>query len=145
VFSAYTKDGKRLAVKKMALNSESAKLIATEIKIMKTSQHPNIVTYYNSFIVDEQLWVVMEFMGAGCLTDVLDQFDTVRLNEAQIAFVAKEVLKALIYIHNMHRIHRDIKSDNILISEAGEVKIGKGFAFTLLHRAGSLTRTPFLS
>ncbi len=83
-----------------------------------------VVCTHDSYIVDEQLWVVMEFMGSGCLTDVLDQFDTVRLNEAQIAYCAKEVLKALIYIHNMHRIHRDIKSDNILLSESGEVKIG---------------------
>lgn len=124
MFSAYTRDRKKLAVKKMALNSDSTKLIITEIRIMKTSHHPNIVNYIDSYIVGEQLWVVMEFMGGGCLTDVLEQFEFVQLSEEQIAFAMKEVLKALIYIHQMHRIHRDIKSDNILLSDTGEVKIG---------------------
>lgn len=91
---------------------------------MKTSHHPNIVQYMDSYIVAEQLWVVMEFMGGGCLTEVLEQFEHVKLNEGQIALACRETLKGLVYIHNMHRIHRDIKSDNILLSDSGEIKIG---------------------
>jgi len=147
VFLAFTQDEKKVAVKKMALNAESTKLIITEIRIMKTSQHPNIVTYYNSYIVGEQLWVVMEYMGGGCLTEVLEQHEFVKLSEPQIALVCKETLKALIYIHEMHRIHRDIKSDNILISETGEVKIADfGYAAQLTQqqeKRNTVVGTPY--
>lgn len=136
VFSATaTKNNQKVAVKKMALNADSTKLIITEISIMKTSKHPNIVEYWDSYKVSEQLWVVMEFMGGGCLTDILDQYESVELSEAQIALVVKETLKALVYIHSLHRIHRDIKSDNILLGENGEVKIADfGYAAQLTQQ-----------
>jgi serine/threonine protein kinase len=70
----------------------------------------------------------MEYMGGGCLTEVLEQFENgVHMNEAQIAFVCRENLRGLAYVHSMHRIHRDIKSDNILLGEDGSVKIGSWF------------------
>ena len=70
----------------MQLNGESLKLLITEISIMKTSHHSNIVDYIDSYIVEDQLWVVMEFMGGGCLTEVLEQFDSV-----QVSCAAKQV------------------------------------------------------
>jgi len=124
VFLAFDKSGNKVAVKKMQLNGESLKLLITEISIMKSSSHPNIVNYYASYIVEDQLWVVMEFMGGGCLTEVLEQFDSVQMTEPQMAFASNETLKALLYIHQLHRIHRDIKSDNILLGDDGSVKIG---------------------
>ena len=76
----------------MALNRESLKLLITEISIMKTSRHENIVDYISSYIVDDQLWVVMEYMGGGCLTEILEQFEYVQMTEPQIAYVCLEVL-----------------------------------------------------
>merc|ERR1712098_508566 len=71
-------------------------------------------------------------MGGGCLTDILDQFDSVKLTEGQIAFTCRQVLSGLSYIHSCHRIHRDIKSDNILIGSDGSVKIADfGYAAQL--------------
>jgi len=113
----------RVAIKKMAMNDESMKLLVTEISIMKSSHHPNIVDYIDSHIVHDQLWVIMEFMGGGCLTEVLEQFEYVQMHETQIALLCQECLKALTYIHSLHRIHRDIKSDNILLGDDGSVKI----------------------
>eukprot|EP01125_Pyxidicula_operculata_P016771 TRINITY_DN57_c0_g2_i1.p1 TRINITY_DN57_c0_g2~~TRINITY_DN57_c0_g2_i1.p1 ORF type:complete len:492 (-),score=114.93 TRINITY_DN57_c0_g2_i1:177-1652(-) len=134
VYLANSKErGGKVAVKKMPVNSENVKLLCTEIVIMKESKHDNIVEYIDSFIVENnQLWVVMELMDGGCLTDVLEQFDNVRLNEGQIAHVCLSTLRALTYIHKHHRIHRDIKSDNILLNSRGDVKIADfGYAAQL--------------
>jgi len=133
VFIATSKTRKeQVAVKKMAINPENLKLLCTEINIMKTSRHSNIVEFIDCFIVDNtQLWIVMELMD-GCLTDVLEQFPKVALDESQIALVCRETLKSLAYIHKNHRIHRDIKSDNILLNGKGEIKIADfGYAAQL--------------
>jgi len=130
-----TRSNKKIAVKKMQLNGESLKLLITEISIMKTSHHEAIVEYIDSYIVEDQLWVVMEFMGGGCLTEVLEQFDSVQMTEPQMAYCCLETLKALVYIHTLHRIHRDIKSDNILLGDDGSVKIADfGYAAQLTQK-----------
>jgi len=130
------KTGQRVAVKKMEINNENIKLLVTEIGIMKTSKHPNIVEYVESYIVEErEMWVVMEFMGGGCLTDVLECFDSVQMTEPQIAYVARECIRSLSYIHSLHRIHRDIKSDNILLGSDGSVKLADfGYAAQLTQK-----------
>jgi hypothetical protein len=130
------KTGLKLAVKKMEINNENIKLLVTEIGIMKTSEHPNIVEYVDSYIVDErEMWVVMEFMGGGCLTDVLECFDSVQMTEPQIAYCCRETLRSLAYIHSLHRIHRDIKSDNILLSSDGQIKLADfGYAAQLTQK-----------
>jgi len=122
-----------VAIKTMPINMENIHLLCTEINIMKSSKHENIVEYIDSFIVDtNKLWVVMELMDGGCLTDVLEQFDHVRLDESQISHVCVTTLRALRYIHRSHRIHRDVKSDNILLNSRGEVKIADfGYAAQL--------------
>lgn len=102
--------GQKVAIKQMGLSNDNAKLLVTEISIMKSSRHPAVVYYNDSFMVDEQLWVVMELMDGGCLTEILEQFGPVRMSEAQIAYVCRETLNALVYIHSLHRIHRDIVS-----------------------------------
>ena len=82
----------QVAIKKMPLRADNMKLLVTEIGIMKDSHHENITGYFDSFIVDNNLWVAMELMGGGCLTEILEQFETVQLTEEQIARVAREVL-----------------------------------------------------
>jgi len=120
-------------VKKMEITKENLNLLVTEIRVMKSSRHPNIVDYIDSYIISEtEIWVVMEFMGGGCLTDVLECFDDIRLNEPQMAFIARETLKSLAHIHSMHCVHRDIKSDNILLGLDGSLKLADfGYAAQL--------------
>jgi len=133
VFVATEKSsGRKIAIKKMPLSAQNMKMLVTEIYIMKESKHPGIVEYFDSFVADDQIWVAMEMMGGGCLTDILDQFEVVKLTEAQIAYTCRQVLSGLSYIHSCHRIHRDIKSDNILIGSDGSVKIADfGYAAQL--------------
>jgi len=89
----------------------------------------------------------MEFMGGGCLTDILEQFETLQMTEPQIAHVCKETLDGLQYIHSFHRIHRDIKSDNILLGMQGEVKLADfGYAAQLTAqkaKRNTIVGTPY--
>lgn len=127
-----TRSNKKVAIKQMDLSAQNIKMLVTEISIMKESSHPSIVAYYESYLVNDKIWVVMELMSSGCLTDILDQFQFIQLTEPQIAFICGQVLAGLSFIHSCHRIHRDIKSDNILIGKDGSVKIADfGYAAQL--------------
>ena len=88
-FQAVT--SRRCAIKKMTLANQNLKLLLTEIAIMKDSHHPNIVDYIDSYIVEEKLWVVMEYLDGGCLTQILEQFDQMQMQERHIARVCLEV------------------------------------------------------
>jgi len=91
---------------------------------MHLNDHPNLVKYIDSFLINKnKLWVVMEYMGGGSLADILFQYNSgLRMTELQIASVCYETLKGLKYLHDSHRIHRDIKSDNILVNNDGSIK-----------------------
>jgi serine/threonine protein kinase len=97
-------------------------LIINEILIMKDSQHPNIVNFIDSYLWHGDLWVIMEYMEGGSLTDVVT---CNMMMEGQIAAVCKEVLQGLIHLHDKGVIHRDIKSDNVLLSLQGNIKLSK--------------------
>ncbi|KAJ1973360.1 Protein kinase [Dimargaris xerosporica] len=114
--------GKKVAIKQMDLSTQPRKeLLVTEINVMKESQHVNIVNYIESFLIHSmELWVVMEYMEGGALTDVIDNNN---ISERQIATICFEVTKGLQHLHSQSIIHRDIKSDNILMSIEGQVKI----------------------
>ncbi|ODV58334.1 YOL113Wp-like protein [Ascoidea rubescens DSM 1968] len=97
-------------------------LIVNEILVMKDSQHKNIVNFLEAYLRgSSELWVVMEYMEGGSLTDVIDRND--RLSEPQIAAICLETTKGLGFLHKKHIIHRDIKSDNVLLDSKGNVKI----------------------
>lgn len=115
-------DNTKVAVKQIDLASQPRKeLIVNEILVMKESQHPNIVNYLDSFLIGKNdLWVVMDFMEGGALTDVIDAN---AMTEKQIATICFETCKGLEHLHSRNIIHRDIKSDNVLLDIRGQVKI----------------------
>ena len=128
--SLYRKDGTdaRVAVKTMDLRHQPRKeLIVNEIIVMKESIHPNIVNYLDSFLVenDTELWVIMEYMNGGALTDVIENNPVI--TEDQISAICNETCKGLAHLHSQDIIHRDIKSDNVLLDSHGRVKISKSF------------------
>ncbi|KAH9916307.1 Pkinase-domain-containing protein [Epithele typhae] len=94
-----------------------AKLIVNEILVMKESQHPNIVNFLDSYLVkNNELWVVMEYMEGGALTDIIENNT---LEEDQISSICLETCKGLGHLHSQSIIHRDIKSDNVLLDAQG--------------------------
>ncbi|CCX34260.1 Similar to Serine/threonine-protein kinase CLA4; acc. no. O14427 [Pyronema omphalodes CBS 100304] len=96
-------------------------LIVNEILVMKESQHPNIVNFLDAFLKgNSKLWVIMEYMEGRALTDVIDNNT---LEEDQIATICFETCKGLEHLHDQNIIHRDIKSDNVLLDANGHVKI----------------------
>ncbi|ELP92729.1 serine/threonine protein kinase 3/4, putative [Entamoeba invadens IP1] len=113
--------GEERAVKKIKIDEEVLNL--QEIKIMQTLKHKNIVGYFGCYELENSLYIAMEFMDRNNLTAILEFFPQVAMKEDQIAYVARETNEALRYVHSFHRIHRDIKSDNILINHKGEVKL----------------------
>lgn len=124
VFTGHEKGTNRLvAIKQMNLEQQPKKdLIINEILVMKESSHPNIVNFIDSYLCGGELWVVMEYMEGGSLTDVVT-FNI--MTEGQIASVCRETLRGLQHLHSKGVIHRDIKSDNILLSQEGNIKLSK--------------------
>lgn len=102
------------------LDQKRKDLIVLEIEVMKDMNHKNIVNYIECFLYKNELWIVMEYLSFGALTDIVME---AIMEESQIATVLKECLLALDYLHENKIIHRDIKSDNVLVGQDGSIKL----------------------
>lgn len=134
-----------VAIKQMDLPNQPRKeLIVNEIILMKEAIHPNVVNYKNSFLVNDQLWVVMEYMEGGALTDIIEQGP---LDEQEIAGICLQTLEGLAHLHKQNIIHRDIKSDNLLMDKDGHVKLTDfGFSAKLTNKnakRATMVGTPY--
>ncbi|XP_037552559.1 mitogen-activated protein kinase kinase kinase kinase 4 isoform X6 [Nematolebias whitei] len=126
----HVKTGQLAAIKVMDVTEDEEEEIKLEINMLKKySHHRNIATYYGAFIKksppghDDQLWLVMEFCGAGSITDLVKNTKGNQLKEDWIAYISREILRGLSHLHAHHVIHRDIKGQNVLLTENAEVKL----------------------
>ena len=110
-----------VAIKQMNLDKQPKKdFLTNEILVLRTLRHENIVNYIDSFIYKNEFWVVMEYMEGGSLTDVVTAN---MMTEGQIAAVSRETAQGLRHLHKHGVIHRNVKSDNVLLSLTGGVKL----------------------
>ncbi|XP_063484453.1 misshapen-like kinase 1 isoform X16 [Symphalangus syndactylus] len=126
----HVKTGQLAAIKVMDVTEDEEEEIKQEINMLKKySHHRNIATYYGAFIKksppgnDDQLWLVMEFCGAGSVTDLVKNTKGNALKEDCIAYICREILRGLAHLHAHKVIHRDIKGQNVLLTENAEVKL----------------------
>ncbi|KAH1165709.1 nik-related protein kinase [Mauremys mutica] len=126
----HVKTGQLAAIKVMNVTENEEEEIKLEINMLKKySHHRNIATYYGAFVKqspagqDDQLWLVMEYCGAGSVTDLVKKTKGNCFKEDWIAYICREVLRGLAHLHLNHVIHRDIKGQNVLLTENAEVKL----------------------
>eukprot|EP01118_Nematostelium_gracile_P014273 TRINITY_DN5522_c0_g1_i2.p1 TRINITY_DN5522_c0_g1~~TRINITY_DN5522_c0_g1_i2.p1 ORF type:complete len:331 (+),score=73.34 TRINITY_DN5522_c0_g1_i2:176-1168(+) len=126
VYKAKDRSGNAVAVKIIGLEEDdSYDDLIVEIEILKKCNHPNIVKYHGSWLKGKEIFIVMELCEAGSLLSIYDEFKkgVVPCTEGQIAFVLRETLKGLAYLHAQDIIHRDIKAANILMTKDGDIKL----------------------
>ncbi|XP_054455696.1 mitogen-activated protein kinase kinase kinase kinase 3-like isoform X6 [Anoplopoma fimbria] len=114
--------GELAAIKVIKLEpGEDFAVVQQEIIMMKDCKHSNIVAYFGSYLRRDKLWISMEYCGGGSLQDIYHV--TGPLSESQIAYMSRETLQGLYYLHNKGKMHRDIKGANILLTDNGYVKL----------------------
>eukprot|EP00924_Labyrinthula_sp_SR-Ha-C_P004495 maker-scaffold_1-snap-gene-2.4-mRNA-1 protein AED:0.23 eAED:0.23 QI:39/1/1/1/1/1/5/56/380 len=131
-----TKTGDLVAVKSSPITELDE--LKNEIALQNLSQHKNVVRYLETYKYNEELWIVIELMDGGALTQVLGP--GIIWDEPEIAYVFRECLFGLENLHANHRMHRDIKSDNILFDYNGRIKLAD-FGFAVNLTTNNLTRT----
>ncbi|KAI8336502.1 kinase-like domain-containing protein [Blakeslea trispora] len=124
IFAAKHVTSKRMvAIKQISATAqEKMSKIRNELTTMKMSRHPNVVEFVGCYRHEKDIWVVMEYMDVS-LADIISLDEGPRMREEQIARIARDILRGLCRMHRLNRIHRDIRSDNILLNTRGEVKL----------------------
>eukprot|EP00127_Corallochytrium_limacisporum_P001913 Clim_evm68s88 gene=Clim_evmTU68s88 len=118
----YKRTGDVVAIKKVPVASSDIKSLVKEVAIMQDCRHDCVIKYFGSFFQGEHLWIAMEYMGGGSVTDLMNLRKRT-LSEAELKLVVRDSLKGLEFLHSIGKIHRDIKAGNILLTDNGVAKL----------------------
>ncbi|XP_073221316.1 uncharacterized protein [Cicer arietinum] len=142
VYKGFDKElNKEVAIKVIDLEESEDDIddIQKEISVLSQCRCPYITEYYGSFLNQTKLWIIMEYMAGGSVADLLQSGPP--LDEMSIAYILRDLLHAVDYLHNEGKIHRDIKAANILLSENGDVKVADFGVSAQLTRTISRRKT----
>lgn len=133
-----------MPLKKWFSLQKNESVLLQETNLMAQMKHPNIIGFFGAYRVGQMLWILMEYMSGGSLTNIATYCEC---QEPHIAYFAREVLKSLQYMHKENKIHRDIKTDNVLLTSDGQVKLADfGYAAQLGNSSEfrkSIVGTPY--
>jgi serine/threonine-protein kinase OSR1/STK39 len=135
----HKKTGREVAIKIIKLDDAKTDIdtVYKEIVTLKQLKHDNIIEILESFVIDQDIWMIMELQSNSCNEILKKGFGNGIKDEVLIATILKYTLQAIEYCHSQNKIHRDIKGGNILISNDGHVKLTDfGVSATLLHDGG---------
>jgi serine/threonine protein kinase len=132
VYSARTKSACALGVAEVAIKriglDQPLRGLKREIRVLQLCAHPNVIRLLKTYVWENHMWVVMEFCKGGTIEQLRDAHD---MSPAAVSYIARELLKALRFIHDSQRIvHRDMKPENVFVTLQGEVKLGD-FGFSM--------------
>jgi serine/threonine-protein kinase 10 len=133
-------DGKIIALKIIKPEEDDEVSEFVELGILKKCDHENVVRLYGTWKKDDEIFIAMEYCGGGSVADFGQVWD-IDLTEDQIALICRETLKGLVYLHSVGIIHRDIKGANILLTEAGDIKLVDFGVSAILNAQGERRNT----
>ncbi|XP_055589092.1 neither inactivation nor afterpotential protein C-like [Uranotaenia lowii] len=122
---------KNVAIKIQKYESDVKTAIQEEYRILRDhSNHGNLLDFYGVYRKKvpgeaDEIWFVLEYCDHGPVVDIIRKIHVTnrKVSEEQIAFVLRETVKALIFLHENHIIHRDVRGHNILMTKDGEIKL----------------------
>ena len=116
------RNGSEVAIKIVNIETDNTKELIREIAILSKCRSKYIVNYLGSYRHNDEIWITMEFCGAGSVGDIL-KITKSTFSETEIAVISKHTISGLKYLHKNQIIHRDIKCSNILLTMSGSVKL----------------------
>ena len=114
--------GRKVAIKiinKQGLTEQEMQLTKTEIEILKIGQHPNIITLYDVIENEEKIYIIMEYCAGSDLFAYIEERNF-KLPEKHAAQIIRKLSSAVYYLHSFGIIHRDVKPENILMTDKTE-------------------------
>ncbi|KAL4505506.1 hypothetical protein ABPG72_002568 [Tetrahymena utriculariae] len=122
-------DGKLYALKTISMkymNETEKRSAQSEVTLLKVLDAPTIIRYYEAFVQNDSIYIVMEYAKEGALSDKIQEHKTkgIKIDEESILYFTSQIIIALFFMHQKKILHRDIKSQNLFLTKENVVKLG---------------------